>query len=146
MHLFNACQHNLRMDTVGGINNTCSSQSHVTTSLKNPDQLTRQRPTSQKLPCSTNCCHISVPVCHYFVGTLHTVMSFKETNLFDCPWCTHSFGFIFHYHVLSQPLWLPLLIACVFHLITVNQLIQRHFSLFLLLFTAILVVGFAIAT
>ncbi|EFA5327281.1 hypothetical protein EYX55_26015 [Escherichia coli] len=26
---------------------------------------------------------------------------FKETNLFDYLWCVHSFGFIFHYHVLS---------------------------------------------
>ncbi|PSY99999.1 hypothetical protein C7B13_24290 [Escherichia coli] len=26
---------------------------------------------------------------------------FKETNLFDYLWCAHSFGFIFHYHVLS---------------------------------------------
>ncbi len=146
MPLFNACQHNLRMDTVGGINNTCSGQCHVTASLKKPDHLTRYRPTSQKLPCSTNCCHISVQVCRYFAGFLHAIMRFKVANIFDCPWCARSSGGIFHFHVLSQPLWLALRFACVLHLITINQLIQRHFSLFLLLFTAILVTGFIITT
>ncbi|EKI21139.1 hypothetical protein ECTW15901_1208 [Escherichia coli TW15901] len=31
----------------------------------------------------------------------HAIMRFKVANIFDCPWCAHSFGFIFHYHVLS---------------------------------------------
>ncbi|ECN1504182.1 hypothetical protein YT21_24035 [Salmonella enterica subsp. enterica serovar Newport] len=36
-----------------------------------------------------------------FTDILRAKMCFKVTNLFDCPCCAYSFGFIFHYHVLS---------------------------------------------
>ncbi|MCV4601357.1 hypothetical protein OFC63_35605, partial [Escherichia coli] len=42
--------------------------------------------------------HGNMPLFRVF---FHAIMRFKVANIFDCPWCAHSFGFIFHYHVLS---------------------------------------------